>query len=388
MNNPVKTSRLFAVVITLLLIYCAAGWAQNRPEWKPSPGDTLTSYRVLGDLRVYFAIYAPKATEVLLSGSDLPGLDRGAKMNKREDGVWEITVGPIPPGAYRYNFNIDGLAVIDPRNPLTSQSNMNTWSLFYTGGSEWMDARDVPRGAIAEVTYFSKSLNRFRRMHVYTPPGYESGKGKYPVFYLLHGAWDCDDSWTSVGRAGFIIDNLLAAKKARPMIIVMPAGHTGPFLSRPSTDATRPQVDEFSEDFINDVMPWVDNHYRVLKGRNHRAMAGLSMGGGQTLNIGLMHLNKFAYLGVFSAGIFGINGKGGPEWEARNKPYLTDARAKQGLKLLWLATGVDDFLVETSRATVEFLKKYDFNPIYKETDGAHTWLKWRDYLYEFAPMLF
>lgn len=388
MNNTVKTSRLFAVVITLLLLYSAAVWAQNRPEWKPSPGDTLTSYRVLGDLRVYFAIYAPKATEVLLAGSDLPGLDRGAKMNKRDDGVWEITVGPVPPGAYRYHFNVDGLAVIDPRNPLTSQSNMNTWSLFYTGGSEWMDARDVPRGAIAEVTYFSKSLNRFRRMHIYTPPGYESGKGKYPVFYLLHGAWDCDDSWTTVGRAGFIIDNLLAAKKAKPMIIVMPAGHTGPFLFSSGTDATRPQVDEFSEDFVKDVMPHVDAHYRVLKGRNHRAMAGLSMGGGQTLNIGLMHLNEFAYLGVFSSGIFGINGKGGPAWEEKNKLYLTDARAKQGLKLLWLATGKDDFLVETSRATVEFLKKYEFNPIYKETEGAHTWLKWRDYLYEFAPMLF
>ena len=129
---------------------------------------------------------------------------------------------------------MDGVSVIDPRNPSTSESNSNTWSLVYVPGSDFMDTKDVPHGAVAEVTYYSKSLQRFRRMHVYTPPGYESGEGKYPVFYLLHGAFDCDDSWTSVGRAGFILDNLIAAGKAKPMVVVMPAGHTVRPVPRPA----------------------------------------------------------------------------------------------------------------------------------------------------------
>ena len=382
-------TRLSIVLLAGLISLNGSACGQERPAWNPAPGDTLTSYRVMDDLRVYFAIYAPRADEVLLSGGDMPGIDRGAKMSKREDGVWETTVGPLPPGAYRYHFIVDGVTVVDPRNPATSESNANTWSLFYTGGADWMDARDVPRGAIAEVTYFSKSLNRFRRMHVYTPPGYESGTGKYPVFYLLHGAWDCDDAWTTVGRAGFIIDNLIAEKKAKPMVIVMPAGHTGPFRAMAyNRDATRPQVDEFSGDFVNDVMPWVESHYRVHTDRNHRAMAGLSMGGGQTLNIAIPRLDQFAWLGVFSSGIFGIDGKGGPAWEENNIKHLSDEKAKQGLKLLWFATGKDDFLLGTTRATVDFLKKHDFNVIYNETEGAHTWIKWRDYLHEFAQLLF
>ena len=163
----------------------------------------------------------------MLSSSDLPGIGRGVEMKKAENGVWEATTGPVASGAYRYNFNVDGLAVIDPRNPATSESNMNTWSLVYVPGSDAWDVKDVPHGAVAQVTYQSKTLKRPRRMHVYTPPGYEKGEGKYPVFYLLHGAFDCDASWSTVGRAGFILDNLIAAGKAKPMIVVMPMGHTG-----------------------------------------------------------------------------------------------------------------------------------------------------------------
>jgi enterochelin esterase family protein len=130
--------------------------------------------------------------------------------------VWELTVGPVEPGSYRYNINVDGVAVIDPRNPATSESNTNTWSVVHVPGSEAMDTRDVPHGAVAEVTYYSTALQRFRRMHVYTPPGYETGNAKYPVFYLLHGAGDSDDSWTSEGRANFILDNLIAARRPNP----------------------------------------------------------------------------------------------------------------------------------------------------------------------------
>ena len=147
-------------------------------------------------------------------------------MAKRDDGVWELDVGPIDPGAYRYNFDVDGVSVMDPRSASVSESNGNAWSMVYVPGADFMETKDVPHGAVSIVTYDSKSLGKFRRMHVYTPPGYETSSQKYPIFYLLHGAGDSDDSWTSVGRAGFIIDNLIAAKKAKPMVIVMPAGHT------------------------------------------------------------------------------------------------------------------------------------------------------------------
>jgi enterochelin esterase family protein len=227
-------------------------------------------------------------------------------------------------------------------------------------------------------------------MHVYTPPGYESGKGRFPVFYLLHGASDCDDSWSSVGRAGFILDNLIADNKAQPMVVVMPAGHTGPF----RFGGQRPAVDEFSEDFLKDILPYIEAHYRVHTDRKHRAIAGLSMGGGQTLTIGISNLEKFAYLGVFSSGVFGITGGGpggapqGPSFEGRHQPIIDDPKLKKGLKLMWFATGKDDFLVATSRATVDMFKKHDFDVVYQETEGAHTWIVWREYLNEFAPQLF
>jgi enterochelin esterase-like enzyme len=164
-------------------------------------------------------------------------------------------------------------------------------------------------------------------MHVYTPPGYESGEGKYPVFYLLHGAMDCDDSWSSVGRAGFILDNLIAAKKAKPMVVVMPAGHTGPF----TFGRGGLPMDEFVQDFNGDILPYVEKNYRVHTDRQNRAIAGLSMGGAHTLSIAIPQLEKFAYIGVFSSGVFGIAGGGrggpaapsGPSWEEQNKGSST-----------------------------------------------------------------
>jgi enterochelin esterase-like enzyme len=342
--------------------------------------------------KVTFRILAPKAEAVKLGGSDLPGMGQGKEMTKNAEGVWAVTVD-APPGYYRYQYNVDGVTVIDPRNPATSESVGNVWSLVGVPGSAWMDTLPVPHGSVARITYYSSALKRFRRMHVYTPPGYEQGKGRYPVFYLLHGAGDSDDAWTSVGRAGFILDNLIAEKKAKPMIVVMTAGHTGPM----NFGGPRPSVDEFAEDFTKDVMPHIESHYRVQKDRGSRALAGLSMGGGQTLNIGIPHLNQFGYLGVFSSGVFGIaggnrpgntNAPTGPTFEEKNKAVLDDARLKKGLRLFWFATGKDDFLVATSRATVEMFKKHGFDVVYHETDGAHTWVKWREYLHEFAPQLF
>ncbi len=381
---------VFAVFMVFAVI-CQA--AEERPParrpFRGFGGPRVVSPEVAADRQVTFRILAPEAKAVRLSGSDIPGVGRGAEMSKDPNGVWEVTLGPLNAGAYRYNFNVDGVSVIDPRNPSTSESNMNTWSLVYVPGSDFMDTMDVPHGAVAKVTYYSKSLKRFRRMHVYTPPGYESGKGKYPIFYLLHGAFDCDDSWTSVGRAGFILDNLIAAGKAKPMVVAMPAGHTGPF----RFGGARPTVDPFIQDFAGDIKPYMEKNYRIYTDRKNRAIAGLSMGGGHTLNIAIPNLEDYAYIGVFSSGIFSL-GRGGPQeqsgpsWEDRNKEKLDDSELKKGLKLFWFATGKEDFLVRTSRATVELLKKHGFEVVYKETEGAHTWINWRNYLNEFASQLF
>jgi len=346
------------------------------------------------DHQVVFRILAPNAQAVKINASDVPGNGQGTPMTKGENGVWEATLGPIDPGAYRYNFNVDGVAVIDPRNPTISESNNNVWSLVYIPGAAFMDTAEVPHGAVAAVTYYSNSLKHFRRMHVYTPPGYEDGKGKFPVFYLLHGAGDCDEAWTSVGRAGFILDNLIAAKKAKPMVIVMPAGHTTrTFGGRGGRAPGAP--DEFVEDFVNDIMPYAESHYRVYTDRAHRAIAGLSMGGSQTLNIAIPHLDKFSYVGVFSSGLIGSFGgrpgaapPPGPTWEEQHTAQLDNAAAKKGLRLLWFSTGKDDGLIPTTRGTVEMLKKHGFEPVFQESSGAHTWINWRNYLNEFAPQLF
>jgi len=346
----------------------------------------VISPEVLPDRQIAFRIFAPKAKEVRLAGSDLPGLNQGLAMIQGTNGVWEITVGPIDAGAYRYNFNVDGISVIDPRNPATSESNANTWSLVNVPGSDFMDTKNVPHGAVSSITYYSSSLQRFRRMHIYTPPGYERGENKFPVFYLLHGAFDCDDSWSSVGRAGFILDNLIAAGKAKPMIVVMPAGHTRPFTWGAPIGQSG---DEFIKDFLGDIMPHVEKNYRVYTDRQNRAIAGLSMGGAQTLNIAIPKLDQFAYIGVFSSGVFSPPGGGAaPTWEEQQREALDNAKLKEGLKLLWFSTGKDDFLIETTRTTVATLKKHDFNVVYEESTGGHTWPNWRNYLNEFTPQLF
>ena len=382
-----------AMFANAMLLQSTLGQPAAAPARGRGPqGPQVVSPEVAADGHVTFRILAPKAQAVRLSGGDIPGNNQGAEMTKGTNGVWEATLGPIRPGAYRYNFNVDGVSVIDPRSPATSESLNNVWSLVHVTGADFMDTKNVPRGAVAAVTYYSTALKKFRRMHVYTPPGYESGKGRFPVFYLLHGASDSDDSWSSVGRAGFILDNLIAAKKARPMVVVMPAGHTGPF----RFGGPRPAVDEFAQDFLTDIMPFVEKNYRVHTDRKSRALAGLSMGGGQTLNIGIPHLDKFGYLGVYSSGVFGITGNrggatnapAGPTFEEQHQARLDDAKLKKGLKLFWFATGKDDFLVETSRATVAMFKKHGFDVVYEESQGGHTWINWRDYLHEFAPQLF
>jgi enterochelin esterase family protein len=392
-----RTTAIVCVLLGLAIVTVPDTVAQeaNRPNIPPQ----VVSPEISPERTITFRILAPKAEIVRLNRGDIPGTGPGPELKKGDEGVWEVTVGPLDPGAYRYSFNVDGVTVVDPRNPSISESNNSVSSIVYLSGSESSDTADVPHGAVAAVTYHSKSLGKVRRLHVYTPPGYGLGGEKYPVFYLLHGSGDSDESWTSIGRAGFILDNLIAAGKARPMLVVMPAGHTRAITAgrRGVGDGPpeRPPVDEFVQDFVNDIMPFVEKTYRVSTERKDRAIAGLSMGGSQTLNIAIPNLDKFAYFGVYSSGVFRNRGRGGrggadtgPTWEERNQEFLDRDDWKPGLRLAWFATGKDDFLVESSRSTVAMLKKHKFDVVYKETSGGHTWINWRIYLAEFAPLLF
>jgi enterochelin esterase family protein len=407
MTNRLAAAALAACIVAFPLAAQDAapgGGAGGGRGGRGPQAPQFVSPEVQADGHVAFRVYAPQAQAVRLSAGDIPGNGRGgAPMTKAENGVWETTLGPIQSGAFRYNFNVDGVSTIDPRNPSISESNNNVWSMVYVPGAEFMDTRDVPHGAVAAVNYYSTVLKKFRRMHVYTPPGYEMGQGKFPVFYLLHGAGDCDEAWTSVGRAGFILDNLIAAKKAKPMVVVMPAGHTSQTGFGRGGGGGRGAPDQFVEEFSTDIMPYAESHYRVYTDKPRRAIAGLSMGGSQTLNIAIPHLDKFAYIGVYSSGLFGIipmPGRGGaapaaapatppgPSFEEQHKAELDNAASKKGLKLVWFSTGADDTLIATSRATVEMLKKHGFDAQFKESPGGHTWINWRNYLNEFAPQLF
>jgi len=347
----------------------------------------VISPEVHADRRVTVRLFAPQAREVRLHFEQ-----GGYVLRKRADGVWEATVGPLDPGSYRYGFSVDGANFTDPRNVEVERMQVLTRSIMHVPGAAFMDMRDVPYGTVSLVTYRSKVLNRIRRMHVYTPPGYEANTQRYPVLYLLHGANESDQSWSTVGRAGVIIDNLTADGKAVPMIVVMPNGHadqTPPVIFGPVAPGAPPplnvELTEIPKEFAIDILPYIESHYRVIADRAHRAIAGLSMGGTQTLNIAMAGLERFSAVGVFSSGVLGATVA---EWETAHVAALNDAKTKRGLRVLWFRTGSDDFLLSTTKSTVEMLRKHGFDVAFQETQGAHTWVNWRNYLNEFAPLLF
>ena len=345
----------------------------------------LTSPKIEPSGDVTFRLRAPNANQVrLTSGGDIPVIPFGGglEMTRSSDGVWEVTLESLDSGAYRYSFEVDGVSVLDPSNRMVSESNSNAWSLFYVSGSAFMDTQSLPHGAVAEVNYYSTELKRHRRMHVYTPPEYQLGQDAYPVFYLLHGAMDSDDSWSSIGRAGFILDNLIAAGEAEPMIMIMPDGHTERF----RRGVSGLPINAFAREFAADIKPYIEQNYRVMTGRQNAAIAGLSMGGGHALEIAVSALDEYGYVGVFSSGVFSVNEDS--SWQDNHKQALNDATLKEGLELVWFSTGSEDFLLDTTEATVDLLRQHGFDVEYDESAGGHTWINWREYLSVFVPRLF
>jgi enterochelin esterase-like enzyme len=359
----------------------------------PNPNDSLKSVEVQPDRHVRFRIWAPSASEVKLHAEGpeaTPNITPeetskyrdGVPMVKGEQGIWETAIGPIEPGVYRYTFTVDGVSTTDPRNPLTSQSLTHASSLYEVPGADFMEYRPgVPHGAISCVYYDSSVIGGQRRMHIYTPPGYETGTARLPVLYLLHGGGDSDDSWSTVGRAGAILDNLIAAGKAVPMIIVMPAGHISTDFRL--TPGFRMGHDAFNEDVVKVVVPYVDAHYRTVADRDHRAVAGLSMGGVQTLTIALTDAADFAYVGVFSSGWFPNSIKEEEDttvaqYRASGKPF----------RLFWVDAGKYDIALQNSHSTVAILKKAGIEVEEHESGGFHAWNNWRDYLNQFSTLIF
>jgi len=353
------------------------------PQMPPPP---LLTPEVHSDDSVTFRFRAPNAQVVKVAREGSEPL----AMQKDEAGVWTASTAPLPPDYYGYSIVVDGVRSIDPYNPLLKPNLLSTENMVHVQGPPSLpwEMNDVPHGEVHHHFYRSTVANDDRDYFVYTPPGYDpASKKDYPVLYLLHGYSDDASGWTAVGRANVILDNLITQGKAKPMIIVMPLGYGtmemirvgwGGIFSHP--EVREQNLTKFREALLTEVMPKVESEYRVIKDRNSRAIAGLSMGGSESLLTGLNNLDKFSWVGSFSAG-------GLPDPLEKDFPGVDD-KANQQLKLLWIACGTEDRLITANRNLREWLKTRGIKHTDIETPGMHTWMVWRRNLAEFAPLLF
>lgn len=385
-----KTSS-WRLLVRFFFVACAFSGVtnaqQNRsaPAQPSTPRTVLTSPDVHADGSVTFRLRAPNAKEVKLS---LEGA-HAQPMEKDDQGVWSVTTAPLPPDYYGYSFTSDGVRVIDPANPLLKPNLVGTTNLVHVPGPSSLpwELNAVPHGEVHHHFYKSATANDQRDFYVYTPPGYDPmGKQIYPVLYLLHGFSDDSSGWTAVGRAHVILDNLIAQAKAKPMIVVMPLGYGTMEFVRPEVDTfanvelRNRNFKNFRDALITEVLPQVEREYKVNRDRNARAIAGLSMGGTESLLVGLNNLDKFAWIGAFSSG-------GLPEDFQADFPSL-DAKANQQLHVLWIACGTDDRLITLNRNFREWLKSKDVRNTPIETPGGHVWMLWRRNLADYATLLF
>jgi enterochelin esterase-like enzyme len=371
-----------------------------------TPTARLHSPEIFSDRRVIFRLAAPRASEVTLNGS-WPG-GANLPMMRDPEGVWSTVVGPLQPELYGYFFRVDGVRALDPSNAETERDGSRFSSLLMISGPEsalW-DFKDVPHGSLELIWYPAPILKQSqRRMYVYLPPGYHANPGRrYPVLYLLHGGTGDEDSWTTLGRAPVILDNLIAAGSAVPMIVVMPNGYPDQTVSQgyalgptpslqqvnaPPPDPGRfalnapqlpePYVGDIGEHLVKDVMPFVERTYRVRAEATQRAIAGLSRGGSQTVVTSANNPDLFDYIGVFSAG--GMVGE--PTFEDQ-----LEALALSPIKLYWTGAGDDDIARLRTQALFEAAKAKGLPVTHRMIPGTHTWPLWRDFLADFAPRLF
>ncbi len=376
-------SVLVIVSLTLITLGTAAaqkstsGTPPQTPPWLGTP-------EVHADNSITFRFLAPNAQEVKL---EREGTEPVA-MQKDEKGVWTVTTAPLVPDYYGYSIIVDGVRMLDPYNHLSVPNLLTPANAVHVPGPglPW-ELSDVPHGEIHHHFYKSTVCNDERDYYVYTPPDYNpAAKKKYPVLYLLHGFSDDASGWTAVGHANVIFDNLIAQGKAKPMIVVMPLGYGTMEMIRlgwgawSHIDVRDENFSKFREALLTEVLPRVESEYRANKNRKMRAIAGLSMGGSESLLAGLNNLDKFAWIGAFSSG-------GIPDKFEKDFPGL-DASANLQIRLLWIACGTEDHLITVNRNLRAWLKEKGVQHTDIETPGMHTWMVWRRNLAEFAPLLF
>jgi enterochelin esterase family protein len=376
----------FIAVFSLLFVLAEYGVTQqNKPSPAPAPPLPLVSPDVHSDGSVTFRFRAPNSVEVKLGRE---GADP-VPMQKDDRGVWSVTTAPLAPDYYGYAFIADGGRDLDPQNHLLVPNFLTPANAVHVPGPlslPW-ELNEVPHGEIHHHFYKSAVAGDDRDYYVYTPAGYASAANQtYPVLYLLHGYSDDASAWTSVGRANVILDNLIAQGKAKPMIVVMPLGYGTMEMIRLGwtawgyPDVRDANFKKFSEALLTEVMPQVESEYRITKDRNARAIAGLSMGGSESLLTGLNNLDKFSWIGAFSSG-------GIPEDFEKDFPAL-DAKANRQLRLLWIACGTEDRLITVNRSLREWLKTKGVKATEIETPGMHTWMVWRRNLAGFTQLIF
>jgi enterochelin esterase-like enzyme len=360
-------------------------------------GPRIVSPEINEDHSVTFRMLSNGADSLSISGNWMAGFGSMLDLVRGDSGIWSVTTPVLPPEFYTYAFYVNGVKTLDPRNPLVVRDGTRYDNYLIVPGkeSEVYTVQDVPHGVLSTVWYPSPTLGKNRRMFVYTPPGYTDSNEKYPVFYLLHGAGGDEEAWTDLGRTPYILDNLIAAGKARPMIVVMTNGNAwssaAPGHVPVNADAAAPDFSQmprgaFELSLVEDVIPFIEGHYRSLTDPDHRAIAGLSMGGMHTQTITNTHPGKFAYIGVMSMGLMNNPRWGDYDEEAHKKQIL--ALKESGLKLYWIGCGVDDFLFEGVTNLRSFYDELGLPYEYRESTGGHTWTNWRIYLSELAPKLF
>ena len=385
--------RKFILGLLLLLIASVGSYAQENLNFNARK--EVTSPEINADRTVTFRLIAPNANNVELQG-DLLGAAGTAAMTKEADGVWSYTTAPLASELYSYSFLVDGLKTRDPNNVYQIRDVASVVNVVILGGGKADNylVGDVPHGTVARRWYNSPGNGKERRITVYTPPGYETSKQKYPVLYLLHGMGGDEEAWPALGRTAQILDNLIAQGKAKSMIVVMPNGNVAQ-QAAPGEDAKglyKPvfqiphTMDGTMEQTFPDIIKFVENNYRVNATQGQRAIAGLSMGGYHALHISRYYPKTFDYVGLFSAAIMPSADGVSPVYQ--NFDTSLKSQFNNGPKLYWIAIGKKDFLYKAVSDYRGKLDGIDAKYVYVESEGGHTWSNWRDYLVLFAPQLF
>jgi enterochelin esterase family protein len=367
--------------LILPLVFVAALAAQQ-------PRPAITSPEVHSDGRVTFRLLAPGAQKATVS---VEGLKDPVPMQKDEQGVWSATSNVLAPDLYGYSFNVDGVHIVDPSNTEIKPNLMSLSNVVHVPGAAPMpwDATDVPHGTVHHHFYKSSVVGDNRDYFVYTPPGYDpSSNARYPVLYLLHGYSDDASGWTAVGKANLIMDSLIAQNKVKPMIVVMPLGYGAPEIVHPTpgtsafanVELRERNFNYFRTALIDEVIPAVDRAYKTDPSRDSRAIAGLSMGGSESLLTGLNRPDKFSWVGAFSTG-------GLSDDFAADFPQIS-AEANNQYHLIWIACGTEDRLITLNRKLVDWTKEKGVHVTQVETPGMHTWIVWRHNLIALTPLLF